>query len=79
MRIEEGLEMRLHRPPLHRPLDCPKYDMIRGHENYQFDGACRNFKPMEEYCVFCNACPMSAAFLGVPFDARFEYDKAMGW
>lgn len=73
------IEVRWFRPKSHRPSECKRWDPIKNPDNYEFEGACRNFNYLSIYCVFCNACPMSNIAKEIPFDVRRECDRVMGW
>lgn len=77
--IGDGAWVRESRPELHRPLDCPDYNRVYRPFNHQHDGACRNFDFTRMYCVYCAACQMSGAWLGIPYDVREKCDITMGW
>jgi hypothetical protein len=77
------IEMRLNRPSIRRPLDCPRsgvsYAPIYRPMKYEYEGACGNYDYMSIDCVYCAAALMSQAFMGIPYDVRARCDEVMGW
>lgn len=71
--------IREERPIVHPARTCKRYDRIYHPMKVEYEGACRNYKYWKLECVYCTAHLMSTAAHGIPFDARFECDKLMGW